>query len=258
MVPPVFVSMKALPLTPNGKIDIEALPFPQTSEEPRPASSASAMEKALTAIWQDLLHTENIGLHQDFFTDFGGHSLLTVALVSRIGETVGIAISPRVIFEAPTIAQLAKRLTGIPATAQTKIARRASRDRASCSFAQRRLWFMDRLTPDSGFYNIPAALRMDTEIDPDVLQRAVDRLAYRHESLRTTFGAPHGEPMQFIAPEPNLSVVITFVQGRERPNVNVRRCGWPLSRLSGLSILKRVRCCVSVCCGWAIATMCCW
>ena len=95
-----------------------------------------------------------------------------------------------------------------------------------CSFAQRRLWFLDRLTPHSSFYNIPAALRMDTEVDPDVLKGAVNRLARRHESLRTTFGAPHGEPIQFIAPEPDFSVAVTLVQGaseaeREREAVRL-------------------------------------
>ena len=85
--------------------------------------------------------------------------------------------------------------------------------RGSCSFAQRRLWFLDRLIPGSSFYNIPAALRMDTQIERDVLERAVNQLAVRHESLRTTFVAQNGEPMQCIAPEPALGVVLTCVEG---------------------------------------------
>ncbi|HET7228483.1 MAG TPA: condensation domain-containing protein, partial [Longimicrobium sp.] len=78
---------------------------------------------------------------------------------------------------------------------------RVSRTRtAPASFAQERLWFMDRLQPGSAFYNIPAALRLRGEVDAAALERALGEIVRRHESLRTTFQDRDGVPVQVIAP----------------------------------------------------------
>jgi amino acid adenylation domain-containing protein len=82
-----------------------------------------------------------------------------------------------------------------------------------CSFAQQRLWFLDRLAPASSVYNIPAALRLGGRIDKKLLERAVYRLAERHESLRTTFSADQGEPFQWVAAEPCIPVNVSDLRG---------------------------------------------
>ena len=67
------------------------------------------------------------------------------------------------------------------------------------SFAQQRLWFLDRLEPGSAFYNIPTALRMAGRLDEAALRGAIDGIVRRHESLRTTFAMHEGTPVQVIA-----------------------------------------------------------
>src|ERR1700722_5425726 len=85
------------------------------------------------------------------------------------------------------------------------IVRRRPDSRPSpCSFAQQRLWFLDRLTPGQGFYNVPAALRLDSPLDAVWLERCVNALARRHETLRTTFREIDGEPTQVIAAHQRL------------------------------------------------------
>lgn len=86
-----------------------------------------------------------------------------------------------------------------------------------CSFAQQRLWFLNRLVPGEWLYNIPAALRIQRTIDPPVIQRAADELVQRHESLRTTFHEVDGAPVQTVAPA--LTVPLTVL--------NLRRSGGP-------------------------------
>jgi amino acid adenylation domain-containing protein len=68
------------------------------------------------------------------------------------------------------------------------------------SFAQQRLWFMDQLAPDSPFYNLPVAVRLNGALWISALIRSLNTIAQRHESLRTTFAIVDGQPVQVIAP----------------------------------------------------------
>ncbi|KAF9944136.1 hypothetical protein BGZ72_002771, partial [Mortierella alpina] len=111
MVPAAFVRLDALPLTLNGKLDRHALPAPlshafatQVYEEP-----SGAMENILASIWADLLNIERVGRNDGFFA-MGGYSLLAVRMISRVRTMLGLDLSLRTLFEAPTIAELAPRL----------------------------------------------------------------------------------------------------------------------------------------------------
>ena len=88
-----------------------------------------------------------------------------------------------------------------------------------CSFAQRRLWFLDRLNPGGFEYNIPAAIRLHDPIDPHVLERSVNELVRRHESLRTTFESVDGDPVQVIASDLHLPVPSWRSMGRSTQHV---------------------------------------
>jgi amino acid adenylation domain-containing protein len=71
------------------------------------------------------------------------------------------------------------------------------------SFAQRQLWFLHQLDPDSSYYNSPVAVRLAGRLDVDSLQRALADIVRRHEILRATFPAVQGQPVQRVtAPEP--------------------------------------------------------
>src|SRR5436305_8798695 len=76
------------------------------------------------------------------------------------------------------------------------------------SFAQRRMWFLDRLMPGGSLYNIPSPLRVEGALDPGLLERVLSELVLRHESLRTTFEGMRGEPHQCIRPPLPLRIPI--------------------------------------------------
>ncbi|HEV2736623.1 MAG TPA: condensation domain-containing protein, partial [Longimicrobiaceae bacterium] len=87
--------------------------------------------------------------------------------------------------------------------------RRAGESRSyPASFAQQRLWFLDRLEPGSSAYNLTTAVRLEGELRVDVLERALAEVVRRHGSLRTTFSTLNGEPVQVVAPtgEPRIRV----------------------------------------------------
>lgn len=113
MIPSTFVMLKALPLTPNGKVNRNALPEPDghrpelevTYEPPR-----TEVEQTIVNIWQQMLHVEKVGIHDNFF-DLGGHSLLLVQIHAKLREMLNTNVSIVNLFEYPTINSLAKYLT---------------------------------------------------------------------------------------------------------------------------------------------------
>ncbi|NMO13901.1 non-ribosomal peptide synthase/polyketide synthase [Pyxidicoccus fallax] len=209
MVPATLTLLEALPLTPNGKVDRKALPAPQA-----PASATGAyvaprtpLEQQLAALWAELLHVERVGVHDDFF-ELGGHSLLATQLVARLRAGWGVELPLRALFDTPTLGALTARVealsldSGGAVTAPPLVPVPRSGP-LPLSFAQQRLWFLDRLEPGSPFYNMPFILWMDGTLEPGALERALTELVRRHEVLRTTF---QEGPAQVIQPPPRLSL----------------------------------------------------
>ncbi len=208
MIPASFVVLDALPLTPNGKVDRRALPAPdQTRSQQDFVAPSTPVEELLARLWAEVLGIESAGMHDNFFA-LGGHSLLGTRLISRVRESFGVELPVRTLFEAPTIRDLAGHIeaalrdqTGQQAPPIT----RASRDgRLPLSFAQQRLWFLHELEPSSSFYNVPVAVRLSGHLQIDALQRTLNEIVRRHESLRTSFPTVDAQPVQSIA----LSLVL--------------------------------------------------
>jgi amino acid adenylation domain-containing protein len=215
MVPAAFVPLDALPLTPSGKVDRKALPAPEAQAEPSTVatgSERSPLEEMIAGIWSEVLRLERIGDRQSFF-ELGGHSLLATQVISRIRESLGVELPLRVLFEAPTVAGLAAAVEaasrtreGLAAPPVVPVPRTGA---LVCSFAQQRLWVLDKLMPESPAYHLPAAVRFQGPLDIPVLERALGELVRRHESLRTTFTLEDAKPVQVIAPaEPDTVVAL--------------------------------------------------
>jgi amino acid adenylation domain-containing protein len=113
MIPSAFVAQQSFPLTPNRKTDRAALPLPGIDSLPVAphAFPTSENHRGIASIWKDLLNRDSVGIHDNFF-DLGGHSLLLVQLQSRLSRRFGREISIVELFERPTIADMAKALTG--------------------------------------------------------------------------------------------------------------------------------------------------
>jgi len=111
-MPSAFVLLKSLPLTANGKIDRRSLPVPDCLRPELAAAYVAPqteIERAIATIWQEMLHLDRVGIHDNFF-DLGGHSLLIVQLYSKLQGVFNRTISITDIFKYPTINSLAKYL----------------------------------------------------------------------------------------------------------------------------------------------------
>ncbi|HEX7844126.1 MAG TPA: condensation domain-containing protein, partial [Kofleriaceae bacterium] len=216
MVPAVIVALPALPLTPSGKLDRRALPKPEL-ERPAYVAPRTAMEEVVSNVWAPVLGVANLGATENFF-EAGGHSLLATQVVSRLGAALGVAIPVRTLFEAPTIAELARWLeaeTGGGRVALPPL-ERARRDQPlPLSYAQQRLWFIEQLDPGRFTYNVPLFLRLTGTLDVAALATSLHELVQRHEVLRTRFAEVESELRQCIADDLAVALEVEPVRDDE-------------------------------------------
>ncbi|WP_345675539.1 amino acid adenylation domain-containing protein [Yinghuangia aomiensis] len=188
MVPSAFVVLDRLPLTVNGKLDVRALPAPDAGARPVGRAPETAEEKAVCALFGEVLGVADVGADDDFF-DLGGHSLLAARLAAKARSVLGVDLAIRDVFGAPTAAALAARMgplaDGDRAGARPVLAARPRLEEVPLSYAQRRLWLLGQFADARTAYHEPVAARLHGPLDRDALQAAVRDVAARHEALRT-------------------------------------------------------------------------
>ncbi|NJO27407.1 MAG: amino acid adenylation domain-containing protein [Richelia sp. SL_2_1] len=213
IVPAAFVILEALPLTPNGKVDRKALPIPEltqvSSSNIVPASTP--IENLLAGIWAEVLSIEKVGIDNNFF-ELGGHSLIATRVISQIRQVFQLELPLRCLFEKPTIAGLAKEIENAikldSAVEATSIERISRSQQLPLSFAQQRLWFLAQLQPNSSFYNIPAAVRLQGELNHNALERSFNEIVRRHEALRSNFLSVEGQAVAVISEQKPIRLSI--------------------------------------------------
>ena len=207
MMPARFQLLERLPLTTNGKVDRQALPAPDTSHHELTGHEHmnwTPTQEMLEGIWGEVLGLDQVGLDDNFF-ELGGHSLLATQSSSRVQEAFGVEFSLHNFFETPVFRDMAELLEETHRSGHgvkpAPLVRMKKDQAVPLSYAQQRLWFLDQLEPGNPFYNCPGAARLKGQLDVEVLERSINEVIRRHESLRTTFPAIDGQPRQVIADE---------------------------------------------------------
>ncbi|MFE0461115.1 amino acid adenylation domain-containing protein [Kitasatospora sp. NPDC058965] len=215
MVPTAWVRLAALPLTSSGKTDRRALPAPD-GQRPELATAylapRTATEAVLAGLWEELLGVAPVGVH-DRFLDLGGQSLIATRLCARLRRSTGVELTPAELLASPTVEQLAARLprtatdappAGIPPRGDGPV---------PLSAEQHRLWFLDRLDPGSTEYLMYDAHRLRGPLQLPALAAALHRTVQRHATLRTTFPARRGLPVQLIHRHPAVPLEVVDLSG---------------------------------------------
>ncbi|WP_242691354.1 non-ribosomal peptide synthetase [Lysobacter enzymogenes] len=205
MHPASLTVLDALPLSANGKIDRKALPAPQLGAADEHAEATSDNERLLADLWSQLLGLENVSVAANFF-QLGGHSLLAARLINRLAEQ-GISLELKQIFLHPTIRALAAQLgqasaqpVAPPLPVRSPETARRGAVRTLASFAQTRLWFLERLRPVPGAYHINTLLKLDEALDLAAFNAAISQLVQRHAALRTRFEYSDDTLYQVVRP----------------------------------------------------------
>jgi amino acid adenylation domain-containing protein len=223
-VPCQVVMLPELPKGPTGKLQRIGL-AEQLAEHLKSIYIApeSAIAQALASIWQEVLHLERIGIDDNFFA-IGGDSLRASLMISRVQTQLQRQLSLQDCFQLPTLRDLAAHLEQISPEIQAKTRWEwheasnsetlASQDlqsdrnatTAPLSLAQRRLWFLAQLQPESPAYNVVHAMSIQGTLQTDILQLVVDAIAERHVSLRTVIIEQDGQPLQQIQPHQPITI----------------------------------------------------
>jgi len=208
MIPSVLMSLPQLPQTPHGKIDRKRLPEPEIEErgeEETREGLKNEFEELVAQAWGEVLELNGrrVGRQENFF-ELGGHSLLAMRLMTRMSAIFAREIPLRLVFEAPVLADFAARV-------EQEVQQRKTGERPALkagerpqelplSFAQRRLLFLAQLEPENTAYSIPVAVRLRGKVNLEALERSLQEVVRRHETLRTTFQIQAEQPVQIISP----------------------------------------------------------
>ncbi|MCX2933579.1 amino acid adenylation domain-containing protein [Mycobacterium sp. CVI_P3] len=198
MVPAAVLELSALPLTVSGKLDRRALPAPDYQDAENYRAPSTPTEEILAGIFAQVLGTDRVGVDDSFF-DLGGDSLSAMRLIAAVNNSLGSGLAVRALFETPTVAQLAPRISGDETRSEPLVAGPRP-DVLPLSFAQNRLWIVDQLQGPSPIYNLPVALRLHGQLDADALGAALADVVDHQQSLRTRFPAVEGVPQQLVVP----------------------------------------------------------
>ncbi|MFJ2178418.1 amino acid adenylation domain-containing protein [Streptomyces sp. NPDC087851] len=149
---------------------------------------------AVTAVWRELLGDQEIA-ERDSFLDLGGNSLLAIQLLTRLRGRYGVAVDVARFFDEPTVAALASALVTAGVMTEEsgrddesgppRLLPRTAGDEGPCWSGQERMWFLQRLLPESAAYHIPLAFEVTGGVSVPALRAALREVAARHEPLRT-------------------------------------------------------------------------
>ncbi len=208
MVPSLAVVVQDWPLTANGKVDRKSLPEADIAQlQGQYVAPVNDIEAKLITIWSALLDVpqDKISTTENFF-NLGGHSLLSVRLASEIRSKFAVEVSVKTLFSASTIIKQTEAIRlnngDVLRQAVTPVARVELEGQQAValpvSFAQQRLWFIDRLQGNSAEYNMPAAFNVDGQLDLVLVERAMQTIIARHEVLRTVYCDDENGAQQII------------------------------------------------------------
>jgi non-ribosomal peptide synthase protein (TIGR01720 family) len=183
MTPGVLEEVGSWPLTGSGKLDRKSLPAPR-GERPELETAyvgpRTKAEEVLAGIWGKMLGVERVGVEDNFF-ELGGDSILSIQVVARAGQA-GWRITPRQLFEHPTVAGLAAVATRMAAAEEEQGALEGA---VPLTPIQR--WFFERRMEEWAHWNQALLLEMDGRLPGEGWRAVVGKLVEHHDALRLRF-----------------------------------------------------------------------
>lgn len=205
--------MPGLPEVPVDQPRVRLLPERPVHAQPADEAPLTSAEQLVLGVWAEVLDTTGLTAGDNFF-HVGGSSLRATRVAARLRRELGVDVPLRLLFQHRTAAALAAALPST-AVASAGTDGPTSADRPATpplSFAQERLWFLDKLVPGSTAYVVDVGLWLKGDLDRDALGRAFTDVVRRHEVLRTSLPVEEdGHAWQSIAPPAPVELPVVDV-----------------------------------------------
>ena len=203
MIPADFVVMDKLPLTGNGKVDRKALPDPDgLSLSNRYAAPRNEMERRIAGFAGQVLGKKQVSVKDSFF-EIGGHSLKAVQLIARLNREFSVNLNLPAIYAHPTVEKLALHINKLNKAEFSRIEEAPAQEYYPVSWNQLNYLGKNRLGE-----SVVTGHRGFEKLNKPALQKSIEMLVVRHESLRTVFPEVNGTYVQEILPLSSIEVSI--------------------------------------------------
>ena len=222
MVPAVFQIMHDLPLMSQGKVDRSRLVQTLRPATRQPVACETETETQIAAIWTDAFDLAEVGRNDDFY-ELGGDLLIASLVAARVYSETGVELGLETFADYPTVADLAgfvDRHRGLHNQYQIPIRAGEGEAKFPLSFAQQRIW--DFCRTDSAGHVLSALYKILGPLDAEVLRACMNRLAARHEILRTTFEEGDSGPLQVVHAPGEAPLTVHDLTGEANPTAEMR------------------------------------
>ena len=203
MVPASFTVLEVLPITPNGKVDRRALPVPEfeSDESTGFVSPHTHTEEILAKIWRDVLVLKQVGIHDNFF-ELGGDSIISMQIIAKANQA-GLKLTPKQLFQHQTIAELAT-VAGIINSVQSE----QGLVTGVVPLTPIMHWFFEQNLPELHHFNQSFLLEVPVNLQPELLEQALQKLLSHHDALRLRFVQQDGLWQQYNSDASDVSLGI--------------------------------------------------
>jgi pristinamycin I synthase-3/4 len=228
MIPAFFMPLESLPLTLNGKLDRQALPRPNRLAGLQMTASSDKLEAGISRLMGEVLGLAQPPAPDANFFLLGGHSLSAVRLTAKLRQAFGVEVKLKSVFEAPTAAGLAAavRTAAVDSAPALVALGHGAGDLLAMSYAQERLWFLDRLEGPSALYNMAFALRLQGDLSVAALEFALSELVRRHAVLRTVYVENADGPRAVIQPARPFALNAVDLSGLAPDAAQAQAAAW--------------------------------
>ncbi|WP_367865340.1 amino acid adenylation domain-containing protein [Pedobacter sp. WC2423] len=218
MVPQHYSKVTDFPLTGNGKLNRNLLVIPEFGTNHGYEPPENEDEWKMVGLWSDILKIDinKIGVDNDFFEE-GGHSFTAVLLVYQIQELFSVKITMREVFENPTVRKLVKLVSRRAAHVSVDIQNVGLKNYYPVSSEQKRLFGEQFIDAASVAYNISDLFEIKGELDIKKIEKTIEILINRHESLRTSFEMVEDGVIQLIHPELKFNLEVQIEEEVKDP-----------------------------------------
>lgn len=224
MLPKTLVYLSQFPVDVNGKIDRSALPlqlYPNVEKTYTPMGND--LEIKLVDIFAQTLGLEKsqVGIDDDFF-GLGGSSILAIHLINELNHQIGAHFDISSVFKYRTVRKLANNI-GHHSLQEFIIQDKSSAlESYKLSFAQERMWFIDRFSQESSAYNVPLVFKLSSTCEIEKLSLSIKSVVERHEILRTVIREnSDGVPYQVVT-KPDLYMKKKYVDSKVKLHECIR------------------------------------